>query len=98
MTVQLPVTPPLLPMLAKRVSELPPAGELSFEPKWDGFRTLVFRDGVFTVFKTLPFQSTSHACSVRSFGSGSLYDAACAPDSFCSPIHSPSGDADNPFG
>jgi len=32
-------------MLAKRVSELPPAGECVFEPKWDGFRALVFRDG-----------------------------------------------------
>jgi ATP-dependent DNA ligase len=32
-------------MLAKRVSELPPAGECIFEPKWDGFRALVFRDG-----------------------------------------------------
>jgi len=32
-------------MLAKRVSELPPAGECMFEPKWDGFRALVFRDG-----------------------------------------------------
>jgi ATP-dependent DNA ligase len=32
-------------MLAKRVPELPPAGGWIFEPKWDGFRTLVFRDG-----------------------------------------------------
>src|SRR6476661_5593520 len=32
-------------MLAKRVSELPAAGEWIFEPKWDGFRTLVFKDG-----------------------------------------------------
>ena len=32
-------------MLAKRVSELPPGDEWIFEPKWDGFRTLVFRDG-----------------------------------------------------
>jgi ATP-dependent DNA ligase len=32
-------------MLAKRVSELPPAGDFLYEPKWDGFRTLVFRDG-----------------------------------------------------
>ena len=31
-------------MLAKRVSELPPAGSWIFEPKWDGFRALVFRD------------------------------------------------------
>ena len=43
--MQLPVNPPILPMLAKRVSDLPTAGEWIFEPKWDGFRALVFRDG-----------------------------------------------------
>jgi len=32
-------------MLAKRVSELPTTGDWIFEPKWDGFRALVFRDG-----------------------------------------------------
>src|SRR5204863_3967735 len=32
-------------MLAKRVGELPPSGGWIFEPKWDGFRALVFRDG-----------------------------------------------------
>ena len=32
-------------MLAKRVDELPSAGTWIFEPKWDGFRALVFRDG-----------------------------------------------------
>jgi ATP-dependent DNA ligase len=32
-------------MLAKRVSDIPTAGKWIFEPKWDGFRTLVFRDG-----------------------------------------------------
>jgi len=32
-------------MLAKRVSELPTEGAWIFEPKWDGFRALVFRDG-----------------------------------------------------
>jgi ATP-dependent DNA ligase len=32
-------------MLAKRVAELPTRGEWIFEPKWDGFRALVFRDG-----------------------------------------------------
>jgi ATP-dependent DNA ligase len=42
--MQLPVNPPVLPMLAKRVSELPQAGDWIFEPKWDGFRALVFRD------------------------------------------------------
>jgi ATP-dependent DNA ligase len=32
-------------MLAKRVDSLPTAGEWIFEPKWDGFRALIFRDG-----------------------------------------------------
>src|SRR5260370_21211705 len=32
-------------MLAKRVGELPAEGEWIFEPKWDGFRALMFRDG-----------------------------------------------------
>jgi ATP-dependent DNA ligase len=41
----LPVTFPVLPMLAKRVAELPEGDGWIFEPKWDGFRTLVFRDG-----------------------------------------------------
>jgi ATP-dependent DNA ligase len=43
--VDLPVNPPILPMLAKRVDELPAEGDWIFEPKWDGFRALVFRDG-----------------------------------------------------
>lgn len=43
--MQLPVNPPVYPMLARRVSELPSGDEWIFEPKWDGFRTLVFRDG-----------------------------------------------------
>jgi ATP-dependent DNA ligase len=43
--MNLPVNPPVLPMLAKRVGELPPGEGWIFEPKWDGFRTLVFRDG-----------------------------------------------------
>jgi ATP-dependent DNA ligase len=43
--VKLPVAPPVLPMLAKRVAALPASGDWIFEPKWDGFRTLVFRDG-----------------------------------------------------
>ena len=42
--MQLPVMPPVAPMLAKSVPDIP-SGELSFEPKWDGFRSIVFRDG-----------------------------------------------------
>ncbi|WP_394845345.1 ATP-dependent DNA ligase [Pendulispora brunnea] len=43
--MHLPVPPPVLPMLAKRVSALPEGEGWIFEPKWDGFRVLVFRDG-----------------------------------------------------
>ena len=39
------MNPPVLPMLAKRVGELPVGGTWIYEPKWDGFRALVFRDG-----------------------------------------------------
>lgn len=42
--MDLPVNPPLLPMLAKRVDELPSGDDWIFEPKWDGFRALIFRD------------------------------------------------------
>jgi ATP-dependent DNA ligase len=43
--VDLPVMPPVLPMLAKVVASLPDRGGLAWEPKWDGFRCLVFKDG-----------------------------------------------------
>jgi ATP-dependent DNA ligase len=39
------VQPPVLPMLAKRVESIPDADGWIFEPKWDGFRAIVFRDG-----------------------------------------------------
>ncbi|MBA8794249.1 ATP-dependent DNA ligase [Friedmanniella endophytica] len=42
--MQLPVMPPVAPMLAKAVKEIP-TGEYSYEPKWDGFRSVIFRDG-----------------------------------------------------
>jgi ATP-dependent DNA ligase len=40
--MQLPVMPPVSPMLAKSVSAIPPGA--SYEPKWDGFRSICFRD------------------------------------------------------
>jgi ATP-dependent DNA ligase len=40
-----PLQPPILPMLAKRTDAIPATGDWLFEPKWDGFRILVFRDG-----------------------------------------------------
>jgi ATP-dependent DNA ligase len=41
--VHLPVMPPVAPMLAKPVTTIP-AGQ-HYEPKWDGFRSIIFRDG-----------------------------------------------------
>jgi ATP-dependent DNA ligase len=38
-----PVDPPIEPMLAKLSDSLPPEGAYLFEPKWDGFRAIVFR-------------------------------------------------------
>lgn len=43
--MDLPVMPPVAPMLAKAAKSLPAAGDMLFEPKWDGFRCIVFRDG-----------------------------------------------------
>jgi ATP-dependent DNA ligase len=41
--VRLPVLPPVAPMLAKAVTDIPV--DQFYEPKWDGFRSIVFRDG-----------------------------------------------------
>ncbi|MEV0238781.1 ATP-dependent DNA ligase [Streptomyces sp. NPDC050674] len=41
--MDLPVMPPVLPMLAKSVAKIPPG--MQYEAKWDGFRAIVFRDG-----------------------------------------------------
>jgi ATP-dependent DNA ligase len=41
--MQLPVMPPIKPMLAKPIGAIP-AGQ-HYEPKWDGFRSIIFRDG-----------------------------------------------------
>ncbi|HEV8114792.1 MAG TPA: ATP-dependent DNA ligase, partial [Acidimicrobiales bacterium] len=43
--MDLPVLPPVAPMLCKPASALPPEGGVLFEPKWDGFRCIAFRDG-----------------------------------------------------
>lgn len=43
--MQLPFAPPLEPMLARAADRLPEGEGWLFEPKWDGFRAIVFRDG-----------------------------------------------------
>jgi ATP-dependent DNA ligase len=43
--MKLPVMPPVKPMLAKLSRDMPVGDEFVYEPKWDGFRCIVFRDG-----------------------------------------------------
>jgi ATP-dependent DNA ligase len=43
--VPLPLEPPVKPQLARPAKDLPDGDGWRFEPKWDGFRTVVFRDG-----------------------------------------------------
>ncbi len=43
--MSLPLEPPIQPQLARPAKELPDGDEWRFEPKWDGYRTIVFRDG-----------------------------------------------------
>ena len=50
--VKLPFDPPLAPMLSNAADVLPGGDGWLFEPKWDGFRTLVFRDGDETYFQS----------------------------------------------
>jgi len=44
-SIALPLKPPLKPQLARSAKELPDGAGWRYEPKWDGFRTIVFRDG-----------------------------------------------------
>lgn len=50
--MRLPFDPPIEPMLAKLADGLPDGDGWLFEPKWDGFRALVFRDGDETLIQS----------------------------------------------
>src|SRR5437764_8890777 len=39
------IAPPIEPMLAKLAEEIPVGGDVLYEPKWDGFRAIIFRGG-----------------------------------------------------
>jgi ATP-dependent DNA ligase len=43
--MKLPISPPFLPMEAKSVTTIPAGPEWQYEPKWDGFRCIAFREG-----------------------------------------------------
>ena len=50
--MSLPLRPPIQPMLARAAKTIPDTADLLFEPKWDGFRCLVFRDGADVVLQS----------------------------------------------
>jgi ATP-dependent DNA ligase len=60
--MKLPIQPPFLPMEAKNVGEIPTGPEWQYEPKWDGFRCLAFRDG-----STVELQSKAGQSLTRYF-------------------------------
>ena len=64
-----PIAPPIEPMLAKLADGLPEDGDFLFEPKWDGFRSIVFRgpSEVFIQSQTCDHSTdTSRSCTRRS--------------------------------
>jgi len=75
--MDLPVQPPLEPMEAELVREVPGGGAWQYEPKWDGFRCIAFRDG-----KTVELQSKSGQGLTRYFPEAVAYLAALKPDRF----------------
>lgn len=60
--LSLPIRPPYAPMEARSATKLPPGDGWLFEPKWDGFRSLAFRDG-----DTIVLQSKSGQTLARYF-------------------------------
>lgn len=91
--MDLPVQPPIEPMLAKAQVKVPDeAGVWSYEPKWDGFRALVFRDGDDVVLQSRNgriWDGTFPNCSTRCV-TNSLRSACSTVRSWC-PATSPAG-------
>jgi ATP-dependent DNA ligase len=59
------VKPPFLPMEAKRVDEIPSGPGWQYEPKWDGFRCVAFRDGGTVGLQSKSGQSLTRFISVQ---------------------------------
>jgi len=57
MKSKLPLHPPFFPMEAKSVAEVPVGPDWQYEPKWDGFRCLAFREGAWVELQSKSGQS-----------------------------------------
>jgi len=62
MKSKLPITRPFFPMEAKSVEEIPTGSNWQYEPKWDGFRCVAFREG-----RSVELQSKSAQSLTRYF-------------------------------
>ena len=80
MTTTFAIEPPIEPMLAKLADELPTGGGFLYEPKWDGFRAIVFRstDDVFIQSRDLRpldrYFPELHDALIAALPSGSVVD------------------------
>lgn len=88
--MSLPIEPPYLPMEAQQVKQLPTGAHWQYEPKWDGFRCIVFRDG-----ENVDLQSKSAKPLTRYFPEVAAAMLALEPQQFVldGEIVIPSGDA-----
>ena len=63
--MSLPLTPPVLPQLARPRASLPEGEGWAYEPKWDGFRAIVFVDGDESYIQSRNGKPTCRATSPR---------------------------------
>ena len=77
----LPLTPPVLPQLAKSAKTLPTGDGWVYEPKWDGFRAIAFVDGDDVYLQSRngkPLTATSPSCSSRPGATCSTARSCCS--------------------
>ncbi len=77
--MRLPVMPPVKPMLAKAVVEVP-NGDLSFEPKWDGFRGLPNSRQWLGRVSSAASTCLDSALAASTYGSNPAIDCRFLPD------------------
>jgi ATP-dependent DNA ligase len=74
------IAPPIEPMLAKLTVELPEEGGFLYEPKWDGFRAIVFRGGADVFIQSRDLKPLDryfpelHACLLSNLPDGCVLD------------------------
>jgi ATP-dependent DNA ligase len=79
-TTQFPVAPPIEPMLAKIAEQIPSGDGFLYEPKWDGFRAIVFRGGADAFIQSRDLRPLDryfpelHDAFVSSFPDGCIVD------------------------